>query len=352
MKVVAWSFRNIDKEVWGALENQASYLSVFQTYSWARVLNSIGIDSLFFVLIDDEDPLVGSLMFKSRFALDAFNGYEGRGGFLLSPKAEARHIVTVLYALKRKMEKERSLYAFVYPIPLLNLDRYFLECGYIPHPHATFIVDLKPSIEGLWERLDKRARWGIRKSLKAGIVVTEAKDWSDWEEYYNIYVGECHRLGVNPRSYELHKAIYHHLMPIQMASLLTAQLNSKIIAGSLFLATGDEIVYYKNASNPKYLQLQPNNVLQWQAIMLAKERGIRHYDLSGALWNPSRDSPLYGVHKFKEKWGGKLYKYNFFNLGRLYSVGKHLTEVNPRIRKFYHFMERCRIIRRFDRVAS
>lgn len=338
--------------MWEALENEASYLSIFQTYSWAQVLNSIGAEPLFFSLMDDKDPLVGLLMFKSRFAWGAFYGYEARGGFLLSPKAETRHMTRVLCALKRKVGKERSLYAFVYPIPLLDLGGYFLECGYIPHPFARFIVDLELPIEDLWKRIEAAARRAVRKSQKTGIVVTEAKDWSEWEEYHNLYVRGCHRLGVNPRPYELHKAIYDHLVPKQMASLLIIHLNSEIIAGSLLLATRDEIVYYKNASNPKYRRFEPMDALQWQTIVLAKRRGIRYYDLGGALWNPSRDSALYGVHTFKGKWGGKLYKYDFFDLHRLYSIGKHFTEVNSRIRKFYHFMEKCGMVKRFDRVAS
>jgi lipid II:glycine glycyltransferase (peptidoglycan interpeptide bridge formation enzyme) len=45
--------------------------------------------------------------------------------------------------------------------------------------------------------------------------------------------------------------------------------------------------------------------LYWEIIKWAKNQGYAEFDLQGIPDPPDPDDPLYGVYRFKQKWGGE-----------------------------------------------
>ena len=349
IKVMSCSFRDLDKEKWGLLENEAQQLGVFQTYLWAEVLNSMGVKPRSLLVTVNGDPVLGLIMFKSKFISDIFCGYEAREGPLAISAVNPDVFPLFLSALKNILRKQKALH-FYWSVPsLANLETHLLGQGFLAVPAATFIVDLAPSLESIWKRFNKKARWGVRKAQKEEVTVSEARDWEDWEIYHRMNVHDKIQKGVRAHSLGLHKSIYTRLLPEEKAKLFLANHRGKVIAGALFLVTPHEMIYYEAASNMRYLDLQPNDIIQWHAISWAKTFGIRHYDLGGALWRSDKDSFLYGVHAFKERWGGELHVCNSFALNKFYVVGRQLFFNNPKIRQLYYCLERVGMIKRTDR---
>lgn len=347
---MSYSPENLDKDAWMVLENEAQNLSILQTYSWAEVLKSTGTKPRFLMVIDNGSPLLGLLMFRSRFISKFLCGYEARKGPIVVPSMNESVFSFFVSALKNVLKKHSAIYLYWEPPLQPNWDHFLLNQGFSTIPSATFVVDLHLPLESLWKKLEKRARWGVKKAQKMGLTVSECKTWQDWKRYREIYVRESYRKHVRPRSFKLHKSIHQHLLPEEKAKLFVATHNGKTIAGGLFLATPFEMIYYEGASDPGFLKLQPNNMIQWHAISWAKQQGIRYYDLGGTPLNPDRKHPLHGVYMFKKQWGGELHRYDSFALNKFYVIGRNLSLRNATIRQLYYSLERFGMIQRFDRT--
>lgn len=340
----------MEEELWAALESQAWHLSVFQTRSWARVLKSTGIEPRFVVVVDGGAPVLGLLMSKSRFLSGVFSGYEAMGGPLAVSEVNEDVFSFFLSALKGVMEKEGIIYFYWNPSFCLNLKPHLRHQGFLSIPSATFVVELRQSSEVLWRNLKKNTRRGVKKAERSGVSVVEAEKWPEWGSYYDLYLYQCWRKHVRPRSIRLHRAIFDFLLPEEKVKLFVARRRNKLIAGTMSLVTSHEMVDYEGASDSRYLNLYPNNAVQWYAMCWAKDQGIKYYDFGGALWEPDETSFLYGVHMFKSQWGGKLKRYNSLALNKLYVILRSLSFKSSKIRQLLYALEKLKAIERSDRM--
>lgn len=350
MKFESYSFEDLDKEKWVVLENETRHLSVWQTYLWAKVLSSTGIEPRFFMTVEKGVPFLGLLTFKSRFISNFLCGYETRRGPMFVLGVDKSVFRFFAHALKDVLKKESALYFYWEPPLYVNLDPYVFGESYLAIPSATFVVDLSPSVETLWMNLEGRARRAVKKAKRSEVNVMEAKSWSQWEEYYNLYVNVCYQKHIRPRSIALHKAIYNFLFSADKAKLFVAEHHGKMIGGIIYLVTPYEMLGYEGIFDARYQSLSPNSAVHWYAICWAKNQGIKYYDFGGALRKPEKKHFMYSIHLFKRQWGGNLHKYNCFALNKLYVIGRNLTLENSSMRWLYFSLERLRMIQRFDRI--
>ncbi|MFX1487430.1 MAG: lipid II:glycine glycyltransferase FemX [Promethearchaeota archaeon] len=354
MKVLSYPFKSIDQETWETLENRAHHLGVFQTYAWAETLRYTGIDPRFLLVVDQGESLAGLLIFQSNFVFSLFNAYEAKDAMLLTDinPDVVSSVVSHISSSLRSMLDPLTLYVVIYSAPVLSklLRDHFEHENFHTQTDATFLIDLRSPVEILWRRLSKTARRLVRKTERQGVTISEAKDWSAWLRFYQLYFDDCQRLQLRPRSLLLHKGIYDFLLPKDMAKLFLAIYKGKIIAGRLLLLTPHQIVGYEITYDPRYQMLNPTYALYWRSISWAKERGIRYFDLGGTISRPTKDSSLYGVHKFKEKWGGNFVEFDFFNLRRFFLLGENLVYRSESFRKLYNLFEKVNVIRRYSRL--
>ena len=50
----------------------------------------------------------------------------------------------------------------------------------------------------------------------------------------------------------------------------------------------------------------PNNLIHWEIIKWAKEKGLKEYDLWGIPADPKEGHPLWGVYRFKKGFNAEL----------------------------------------------
>jgi len=87
------------------------------------------------------------------------------------------------------------------------------------------------------------------------------------------------------------------------SKLLLAKKDNLVIAAGIFVFEKDVSIYYYGAStsDKQYRNIMAPYLLQWEAIMIAKNQGSKIYDF---LWVASPDEPtssLAGVTSFKKK---------------------------------------------------
>lgn len=215
-------------------------------------------------------------------------------------------------------------------------------------PMYTIKVDLNQGHETLLSQMKRKGRYNITVAQKENVEIEcfygldSDEDISKaLDEFYSVLkeTGKRDKFGIHPKEYYLKM-----LNALKGNALLyIARSGGRAIAGIIVIYGKDEAVYYYGASSNEYRNLMAPYLLQWHAMKDAKAEGKGFYDFMGTARPAAaplergddngrpggaaesggfhqgmsakdiefdKSDPLYGVSEFKQKFGGKLYKFN------------------------------------------
>jgi lipid II:glycine glycyltransferase (peptidoglycan interpeptide bridge formation enzyme) len=166
----------------------------------------------------------------------------------------------------------------------------------------THILDLRQGFDFSYRNWSKGHRWAPKKARKEGISVRPATREEEVLEYYQCYQDCLKRWGDRARSYypvSLFLNIFKNRG--DQVQLWVAMWKGRVVAGSVVLYCNKHAVYWHNAAREEFFSKYPNNLLQYEIIKEACERGFEFYD-----FNPSGSAGnLEGVVKFKSHFGAE-----------------------------------------------
>ena len=158
----------------------------------------------------------------------------------------------------------------------------------------------------------KHIRSSVKRAESFGVRVRDAVSHEDLRTWYGIYLRTMRRVIVPPRSLRWFMALWKYMQPLGLMKVILAERRSgrktEMVAGSIFLMYGRRVFYAFSACPAEYFPLQPNDLIQWEAIHWAARNGFREYDFGEV---PSDARQLAG---YKAKWGGEeriLYRYYY-----------------------------------------
>lgn len=179
----------------------------------------------------------------------------------------------------------------------------------------TYVLNLPDDPEQLRfgnSRHHTAIRRNVRQAARSGVTVREASSASDVRRWYRLYLATMRAHATPPRPLRLFEVIWDILVPLDLARWLLAERSeggrTRLLAGSLFLASSGTVVYAFNGRDRAQLQYRPNDAIHWRAITDACQAGQRSYDFGEV----SRGNE--GLARFKEKWGAApvdLYRYSY-----------------------------------------
>ena len=105
---------------------------------------------------------------------------------------------------------------------------------------------------------------------------------------------------------------YFHDILMQMpenATLYLARYNGQTIAATIMVRFGTTASFFYGCSDGAYLNLHPNELLQYQMQCDAIESGCTLFDLRGVEGEPVETNPKFGLHCYKMKFGAALMRY-------------------------------------------
>ena len=206
--------------------------------------------------------------------------------------------------------------------------RYLNKNGNNPNPttnsnYVTFILSLNLNAEVAWRTFNNKVRNAIRKAIKSGVKI--AND-SHIEEFYGLYTRNMRDLGTPPHSFAFFKNLLHEFP--EHTRVVSVKYDGVSVAAMLLLYFKDTIISGWAASDRRYRNVNPNNLLYWEVIKAGCEAGYKYFDFGRSL----RGS---GTFKFKKPWGGKIkqlyYQYHLFNNRKNMP---DTSQLNPKRRKF------------------
>jgi len=161
-------------------------------------------------------------------------------------------------------------------------------------------IDLRPSRDLLWARLPEPAQRAIRKAEKQGVVVRPAETKADLRAFFALHLGVRKRkYALVAQPYRFFEAIWDQFVARDAGVVLLAEVDRQVVGGIFFLAWKDTFYYKFNASDPAALGVRPNDLLLWQGMALAQEKGFVALDFGLSDWDQD------GLIRYKRKYASE-----------------------------------------------
>ncbi|MFX1518977.1 MAG: lipid II:glycine glycyltransferase FemX [Promethearchaeota archaeon] len=298
----------INEKEWNSAVYNSKHGSIFHTFEWVDALEKeFGRKILIGAWLNGKlvgvFPCIIGSKYKPTKHIRSF-----RLGFDYGGPVSTVDDRQIIMELILKFEEIAKKEAYKATISVLKWD--FLSeleaLGYNVSLGKTFLVDLKKPVDELWNKLEKSARYDVRKAIKSGLTVRLADKRLDIEKYYELFVDTANRAGFGPdsRSKTFYYDIWDKLHEKGLVKIFFTEFNNEVIAGTLCLLYKKTIIEFDAATLSEYRSYQPHSLLNWHVIEWGHQNGFEGLDLAGA--------DLSNLYQFKKKWGGELNDYYVF----------------------------------------
>ena len=166
----------------------------------------------------------------------------------------------------------------------------------------THVLNLCRSEDEIWNQMEGKCRTHIRKAIKSGVSIEMANSRSCLDAYYEMLRQLYAKQGMtNVNGSDFYLKLWDLFSPDKLF-LILARIDNELIAGAIIVCDHNRWYYLNGASRSDYNHLSPSNLLQWEAIRMARSRGGLQYDFVG--------SDIERLAKFKKTFGGDLVTYS------------------------------------------
>lgn len=184
---------------------------------------------------------------------------------------------------------------------------------------STYIIDLTQDIETLYNSLDKKTRYDIRKSEKNNLTFEVANDLLTLKEFIKIKI-ESKKLAKQKikKNQSFPEERYKHLHSNNLEKLFLVKNSKTILAGILAPMFNGNVVQ-TSVATPFGKEFLAGVFATWNAIKWCNSQKFLRYDMGGV--NPNATSQKEkSIDFFKSKWGGE--KINYYYLTKIFDYGK------------------------------
>lgn len=172
----------------------------------------------------------------------------------------------------------------------------------------TVQIDLRQSEDELLAAMKPKTRYNIRLAGRKGVEVRRgSKD--DLELLFEMYAETAARDGFIIRPLSYYRNAWGAFIEAGLACPLIAEYGGEALGAVILFAFGERVWYMYGASLEVHRDRMPNQLLQWEAMRWAKNRGATVYDMWGAPNDFVESDPMYGVWRFKAGFGGQVIRH-------------------------------------------
>lgn len=283
--------------------------TIFHTLDWLEMLEATQGGALVKIGVYAAGELVGILpVFVKRF----FPLRVGASPLVvedtpyLGLACPEPHMAAALGALNR-LARDEGIHFLRLMQPTLVTPSATNEATVYVEKH-THVLSLDDTRDDIWKGMEGRCRTAIRKAEKSGVSIVRETRRECLESYYRILSALYAAQGrPTPNSKQFYVALWDRFSHRGL-TVLTARHESTVIAGAILLHDRDTVYYLNGCSLQSYNSMNPNSLLQWEAIQLAKAEGAHRYDFVG--------TDIERLAKFKKSFGGTELRYTLIEHSR------------------------------------
>ena len=188
----------------------------------------------------------------------------------------------------------------------------FIKTSHTIQPPRTVLIDIQGPEDEILMAMKSKTRYNIRLAGRKDVVVQQSEDVKTFHKMM-LTTGDRDEFGIHSLDY--YQRAYELFSREGDCVLLIATYNDQPLAGLMAFARGDTAWYFYGASTNQERSRMPTYLLQWEAILWAKNKGCKTYDLWGIPDFPEetledefldRSDGLWGVYRFKRGFGGGI----------------------------------------------
>ncbi len=177
--------------------------------------------------------------------------------------------------------------AFEYPIHGMDAQR-------------CIVLSLSQPEDKLLSGMRKSTRYDLKKAKKMGVTVSREQDDAALSIFLRLYEKTALRHNFVPHSgIEAEFSVFRQE---KSADIFLAKYEESVIAGALIVYEGKQGIYRHGASISGPIPAAA--LVQWEAIVRTKERGLLEYNFWGVSPENNSTHPWHGLSQFKRGFGG------------------------------------------------
>lgn len=233
------------------------------------------------------------------------------GGLLHGPKVYATDVLAFVAGLQAHMRENGLARLICKPAPFAYASapceglQYALQCAgaRIIERHLSSAIDFHTPVA-----MAELRRRGIKKALKAGIVIEASQDW---EGFIAMLAASLQRHGTTPKHTPDELRLLHGRFP-EYIQLRIASLDGTMLAGVLLYLT-------RTAAHTQYISVSPEGQRLGALDLLMhglieEQRSLRRYFCFGVSTEGDGRSLNNGLQHQKEGFGGRAMLHDIYEL--------------------------------------
>ena len=181
---------------------------------------------------------------------------------------------------------------------------------------STYVVDLTQNIDTLFNSLNKKTRYDVRKSEKNDLTFKVADTRDELDQYLNLkYVSIERGGGKTIKSHKKREKIisdfndaHWNLLHKKGLEKLFLVKHDDELLGGITCFTFNKNMYQHGVGNSAKTELLGGTFLTWNTIKWGMENAFHKFDLGGVNPNPS-SAKEQQIDFYKSKWGGQKFDY-------------------------------------------
>jgi len=284
-----------DAESWDSVVYESLHGSIFHTWKWLKITETHTGYKLYPIVGYKGDEIIGiyPIFYRKRFGVKMI--------FSPPPYTAMSYLGPVILNYEKVKEDKRlynfsefhkkvdeflfselgANYASIYPPPKLIDCRPFKWTGYRIEPVFHYTLDLTGGSEYIWRQFKKGLRENVKTAKKRGIYFEEGGK----EDLLLVYESLVNRYREQNRAVRVSKKylldLYDSFYPNNLR-IFVAKYNGEHLSGIIALCFKETISFWIGAAKTDVKGLYPNDLLHWEGIKWACERGFKYYEEFGA----------------------------------------------------------------------
>lgn len=307
-----------ERMIWDAFVARHPSATQYHQYAWREVIEKSFGHSGYYLVAETEKgecrgilPLVHmkSLMFGSFIVSVPFVNY---GGLLCTSVDVEKYLLDGAEALRRSCRASH--------VELRHVGGCSADLPTRAHK-VTMVLPLAADEESQWKGFSAKLRNQIRKAEKSGLELVVGR-LELLDGFYDVFARNMRDLGTPVYAKEFFGNVLRSFPGSSL--IIGVKYQGEVIAAGIACWFRDTLEIPWASSIADYKSLCPNNMLYWEAIKVAIDKGLQKFDFG-------RSTPHEGTYNFKKQWGAvpvQLYwQY-------LLQEGRELPELMPSNPKF------------------
>jgi peptidoglycan pentaglycine glycine transferase (the first glycine) len=302
---------------WDEFVRNSTSSPMQQTVLWGKFQKSLGRKVYLLALKEGSTTLAQGLVVKHPLPLKKSYLYIPRGPILAKDQNNYQTLRKFFNYLKPFAQKENATFIRFDPAIEKGSElgkglakNYHGASGSIHQPEDTLILDLTKDEEALLKEMKSKTRYNIRLAKKRGVEIKQTESEQDIKEFLKINRETAKRdkfSGHEDQYYRDLLKFFKHTDP--KIKLLLAKYQGKTIAAIMVSFFNQTATYLHGASSDEHRNIMAPYLLQWAAIKISQQLGLKYYDFWGIAPSDQPKHPWSGITRFKLGFGGKEINY-------------------------------------------